>query len=63
VCGLFEGGASGQIVDVVTTIEEATGLAVDVTERCGRGYDIGETFFGFVRHECFLRLSVSEVYL
>lgn len=60
---LFEGGAVGQIVDVVATIEEATGLTVDVTERCGRGYDIGEAFGGLVRHECFLRLSVPEVYL
>ena len=63
VCGLLERRAAGQVVDVVSTIEEATGLAVDVAERCGRGDDIGQAFCGLVRHEYFLRLSPSEVYL
>jgi hypothetical protein len=63
VCGLLERRAAGQVVDVVSTIEQATGLPVDVAERCGRCDDICQAFCGLVRHEYFLRLSPVEVYL
>ena len=62
VADLLEGRGPGQLMDVVTAIEQQARLAINVAQRGGCGDDVSQALGRLVRHFVYLPMARSAVY-